>query len=284
MWDAYHSMACQAVPCPHQGSKPANPCRWSRTCTLNHCATRPAPETKPFCPWSCLLDFMPSLPTLPGTRGPVFQSSVSLLLPLEWTRSGSVCGTSWKPVRGRQWDDKHGCHRRAGWGQTGPWSSVADGQGDFPHPGKMHNLRRKRKVSIIPLKVKLGNGLVAFAILWSIHWLKTPGVLVFGLADGFKSAKPDRGILGEPWRWSWQSHHVRGNSHSWTRLGREGVVEVSWRPGDSERKKDFFLVHRVFWREKRGPYWAFHSLLNPKAEEPGKMLLSPADRPDNRSR
>ena len=25
MWDAYHSMACQVVPCPHPGSKPANP-------------------------------------------------------------------------------------------------------------------------------------------------------------------------------------------------------------------------------------------------------------------
>ena len=25
MWDAYHSMACQAVPCPHPGSEPANP-------------------------------------------------------------------------------------------------------------------------------------------------------------------------------------------------------------------------------------------------------------------
>ena len=25
MWDAYRSMACQAVPCPHQGSEPANP-------------------------------------------------------------------------------------------------------------------------------------------------------------------------------------------------------------------------------------------------------------------
>ena len=25
MWDAYHSMACQAVPCLHLGSEPANP-------------------------------------------------------------------------------------------------------------------------------------------------------------------------------------------------------------------------------------------------------------------
>src|SRR3712207_9557274 len=24
-WDAYHSMACQVVPCPHLGSEPANP-------------------------------------------------------------------------------------------------------------------------------------------------------------------------------------------------------------------------------------------------------------------
>ena len=25
MWDVCHSMACQVVPCPHQGSEPANP-------------------------------------------------------------------------------------------------------------------------------------------------------------------------------------------------------------------------------------------------------------------
>ena len=42
MWDAYHSMACQAVPCLHLGSKPANPGRRSRTCALNCCATRVA--------------------------------------------------------------------------------------------------------------------------------------------------------------------------------------------------------------------------------------------------
>ena len=31
MWDAYHSMACQAVPCPHPGSKTANagPLKWN---------------------------------------------------------------------------------------------------------------------------------------------------------------------------------------------------------------------------------------------------------------
>ena len=40
MWDAYHSMACQAVPCPHPGSEPVNPRPLrSRTCTLNRCAT-----------------------------------------------------------------------------------------------------------------------------------------------------------------------------------------------------------------------------------------------------
>ena len=37
-------MACQAVPCPHQGSEPANPgLRRSGTCKLNHCTTGPAP-------------------------------------------------------------------------------------------------------------------------------------------------------------------------------------------------------------------------------------------------
>ena len=45
MWDAYHSMTCQALPCPHQGSEPANlrPLR-SRMCELNCCATGPAPK------------------------------------------------------------------------------------------------------------------------------------------------------------------------------------------------------------------------------------------------
>ncbi|XP_070466703.1 GPN-loop GTPase 2 isoform X1 [Equus przewalskii] len=44
MWDAYHSMACQAVPRPHPGSKPANPGPpRSGMCELNHCTTGPAP-------------------------------------------------------------------------------------------------------------------------------------------------------------------------------------------------------------------------------------------------
>ena len=43
MWDAYHSMACQAVPCPHPGSELANPGpQRSRTRTLNRCTTGPA--------------------------------------------------------------------------------------------------------------------------------------------------------------------------------------------------------------------------------------------------
>ena len=44
MWDAYHSMACEVLPCPHLGSEPANP-RPLRcgTCELNRCATGPAP-------------------------------------------------------------------------------------------------------------------------------------------------------------------------------------------------------------------------------------------------
>ena len=43
MWDAYHSMAYQAVPCPHPGSEPASPgLPRSRTCELNCCTTRPA--------------------------------------------------------------------------------------------------------------------------------------------------------------------------------------------------------------------------------------------------
>uniref|UniRef100_A0A9L0IML3 TBC1 domain containing kinase n=1 Tax=Equus asinus TaxID=9793 RepID=A0A9L0IML3_EQUAS len=38
-------MACQAVPCRHPGSKPANPGLWgSGTCELNRCATGSAPN------------------------------------------------------------------------------------------------------------------------------------------------------------------------------------------------------------------------------------------------
>ena len=45
MWDAYHSMACQVVPCWHPGSEPANPGPLrSWTCKLNHCATGPASQ------------------------------------------------------------------------------------------------------------------------------------------------------------------------------------------------------------------------------------------------
>ena len=44
MWDAYHGMACQAVPCPHPGSEPMNPGPPRiRTCELNCCATGLAP-------------------------------------------------------------------------------------------------------------------------------------------------------------------------------------------------------------------------------------------------
>src|SRR3712207_8015653 len=40
MWDAYHSMACQAVPCPHLGSEPGNPRPpGSGMCEPNRCAT-----------------------------------------------------------------------------------------------------------------------------------------------------------------------------------------------------------------------------------------------------
>ena len=47
MWDTYHSMVCRVVSCPHPRSEPVNPGpQRSRTCKLNHCATRQAPE-----PW-----------------------------------------------------------------------------------------------------------------------------------------------------------------------------------------------------------------------------------------
>ena len=57
MRDAYHSMACQAVPCLHPGSEPANPgLPRSGTCELNRYATGPAPhwsflKCKNIVPW-----------------------------------------------------------------------------------------------------------------------------------------------------------------------------------------------------------------------------------------
>ena len=50
MWDAYHSMACQAVPCLHPVSELANPRPLrSGTCKLNCCAPGPAPIHTVFC-------------------------------------------------------------------------------------------------------------------------------------------------------------------------------------------------------------------------------------------
>ena len=41
-WDAYHSMACQAVPGPYPGPEPTNPRPpRSGTCQLNRCTTKP---------------------------------------------------------------------------------------------------------------------------------------------------------------------------------------------------------------------------------------------------
>ena len=42
MWDACHSMACQAVPCPYLDPNRWTQGRWSRMCKLNRCATGPA--------------------------------------------------------------------------------------------------------------------------------------------------------------------------------------------------------------------------------------------------
>ena len=45
MWDAYHSMACHAVPCLHLGSELVNPgLLRSGRCKFTRCATGPAPE------------------------------------------------------------------------------------------------------------------------------------------------------------------------------------------------------------------------------------------------
>ena len=48
MQDAYHSMACQVIPCLHLGSEAANPGSWNRTCKINRCASRSALESEHF--------------------------------------------------------------------------------------------------------------------------------------------------------------------------------------------------------------------------------------------
>ena len=58
-------MACQAVPCPHPGSEPANPGPpRSGTCELNHCATKLAPHLPSFYPLDCAMSFHLAIPTL----------------------------------------------------------------------------------------------------------------------------------------------------------------------------------------------------------------------------
>ena len=44
MWDAYHSMACQAVPCPHLGSEPRSLGCQRGTCEINCCPSGPSPQ------------------------------------------------------------------------------------------------------------------------------------------------------------------------------------------------------------------------------------------------
>uniref|UniRef100_A0A9L0JF68 Phosphatidylinositol glycan anchor biosynthesis class F n=1 Tax=Equus asinus TaxID=9793 RepID=A0A9L0JF68_EQUAS len=54
-WDAYHSMACQVVLCPHPVSKPRTPGCRSGTCELNCCAMGPARFIRSFMPlFECL--------------------------------------------------------------------------------------------------------------------------------------------------------------------------------------------------------------------------------------
>ena len=48
MWDACHSMACQAVPCPHWDPNQWTPGSRSGTWELNRCTTGPAPNLTSF--------------------------------------------------------------------------------------------------------------------------------------------------------------------------------------------------------------------------------------------
>ena len=67
MWDAYHSMACQEVPCPRQGSKPANP----RTEAEHANLTAAPPIGAPLCFF--LKDFIfPFSPQSPPVQSCVF--------------------------------------------------------------------------------------------------------------------------------------------------------------------------------------------------------------------
>ena len=76
MRDAYHSMACQAVPCLHPGSELVNPVPLrSRTCDLNCCATGPAPGPD-FC---SLLSGNSTLMIFKWTRGQLAHGHISQL-------------------------------------------------------------------------------------------------------------------------------------------------------------------------------------------------------------
>ena len=58
VWDAYHSMAWQVVPCQHPDPNWQTPGRWIGMCKLNHCTTGPAAvlwllDMSPYGAWSC---------------------------------------------------------------------------------------------------------------------------------------------------------------------------------------------------------------------------------------
>ena len=85
MWDAYHSMTCQAVPCPHPGSELANPEPLrSRMRALNRCTPgwpHPcpflySPITSPFHSYLC--------ESLNRWRGQLVRHHTSNLLCLSW--------------------------------------------------------------------------------------------------------------------------------------------------------------------------------------------------------
>ena len=81
MWDACHSMACQAVPCLHPGSKPATPGHQSGMCELNRCTTRQAHNIYFLIYKNELQLYAPLIPVIHGN---ITQTLLYPLLPFLW--------------------------------------------------------------------------------------------------------------------------------------------------------------------------------------------------------
>ena len=94
MWDAYHSMACQAVPRLHGDANQQTPGRQSRMCTLNCCATGLAP-------FFYFLRVLKKLPLFPLTKCMIRIIIKTLLLPgaLQFTKQFSIHYFFWSPYQ-----------------------------------------------------------------------------------------------------------------------------------------------------------------------------------------